>query len=213
MKTIFRIILGVFLLIFCMGTALAENAPRRIAVLPVIDQAGISSDLQAALEKRLADEVHVPLNEALQAVAYVPADESTAALQKLLAVPSATGTTHSRSQIDLAQEMKPLADALSADLVVVLLVTDCWEVYHQNYWDDDSTFYLESQAAVRLVGYDRRNDRIINEHANRFYRAEYSPEGTAAMLCGEAADEVLRKAMLKKAIFPLEGTEAKVQEK
>ncbi len=184
---------------FFTETALAASAeerkPLRVAVLPVYDETGsMTGEGLAKLQERLMRELHVPLNDTLKAVYYVPEEESQEALTALWK--GRTGKVrHPES------DMKPLADKLSADLVVLLDVTQYYERTYLNYWDDE--LCLECYAGLRIVGYDRRNDRVLSENASRWYNDSYNSFSTCDSLLMDGLDSMLQKLRLRTAIYPL----------
>lgn len=190
----FFLLTGLLLLLFS-STVLAAEAvrgPLRIAVLPVQDQSGwLERSAAEQLQDRLEREVHVPLNGALQAVVYVPEFESQTALESLQQEPG---------KARLQDRMKLLADKLSADLVVCLVVTDAYERYYTN-WEGD--LCIHGYAGQKLIGYDRRNDRVLNEGDSRWVNDTYSSSGSTADLLLQGLDDILQRLKLRRAIYPL----------
>lgn len=176
------IALAVWLLVFCMGTALAAPA-KRVVLLPLeTNGTGIYAETAEAMEIRLEKEFHVPLNGTLHIVELVPEAETEAALAEIRA------GLHGR-RVPLADWMKPLAEKLQADIVAGIVVTDFWEYQHVN-WRGDT--WLESRAGLTLIGYDKSRDNVIERPVSRWFRSEYSPDGTAPSLAMDGLEEVLQ---------------------
>ena len=197
MKKLLHICMLSLLLCFFAGTALAapaEKTPLRVAVLPVYDETGsMTEDGLQRLQDRVLRELYVPLNDTLKAVYYVPEEDSQDALEELM--------KGHKGKVYLESVMKPLADKLSADLVVLVDVTQCYERTYMNYWDDE--LYLECYAGLRLTGYDRRNDRVLHENASRWYNDSYNTSSDCEGLLMDGLDTILQKLKLRTAIYPL----------
>ena len=198
MKKLLYICMTLMAVCLFTGTALAaaasEKTPLRVAVLPVYDGTGSMTDEGLEqLQDRVMRELYVPLNDTLKAVYYVPEEDSQEALEGLM-----KGRT---GKVRLETMMKPLADKLSADLVVLVDVTQCYERTYMNYWDDE--LYLECYAGLRLTGYDRRNDRVLNENASRWYNDSYNSGSACESLLMDGLDSMLQKLKLRTAIYPL----------
>ena len=198
MKKLLYICMTLMAVCLFTGTALAaaasEKTPLRVAVLPVYDGTGsMTEEGLEQLQDRVMRELYVPLNDTLKAVYYVPEEDSQEALEGLM-----KGRT---GKVRLETMMKPLADKLSADLVVLVDVTQCYERTYMNYWDDE--LYLECYAGLRLTGYDRRNDRVLNEHVSRWYNDSYSSGSACESLLMDGLDSMLQKLKLRTAIYPL----------
>lgn len=198
MKKLLYICMTLMVVCLFTGTALAaataEKTPRRVAVLPVYDETGsMTEEGLQRLRNRVLRELYVPLNDTLKAVYYVPEEDSQDALEELM--------KGHKGKVYMESMMKPLADKLSADLVVLVDVTQCYERTYMNYWDDE--LYLECYAGLRLTGYDRRNDRVLHENVSRWYNDSYNASSDCEGLLMDGLDSVLQKLRLRTAIYPL----------
>ena len=186
------------LLLLAADTALASGTPKRIAILPIMTNGtGIYEETEYALQDRLEQEFHVPLNGTLKAVELLPEKDCREALA---AVDTELRQNQSGKRLHLEDEMKPLADKLQADIVVGLVVTNFWEYTHVN-WEGDT--WLESDVSLQLVGYNRAEDKVIHRSVSRSFHSEYALDGTASALAEDGLESLLREEKLHDLIFPL----------
>ena len=151
--------------------------PQRIALLTVgrLDMAE-QANLQAELQQRF----YVPLNGVLGAVEFVPAADCAQAL-------AASGC---REEKDLYAQLPQLAQAMKADLVVVLSVGNYDYSTYYNFWQDE--LYTRIDVSLRIIGYDRAANMRVERHASRFYNDTYTSAVTLESLARDTLDEVLR---------------------
>lgn len=203
MYRILRICLLIVLVVSMTAICFADSAvhTKRIAILPIIDQTGqLETELGARFTKQLQQEFYVPLNGTLKAVAFIPQESSMAVLEKIN-----MASIQGRKGQRLTQEkMKLLADDLQADVTVGLVVYEMYEIIHPDGRDGD--MYMESGVGLRLIGYDRKNDRFINTESSDYYLDEYEPAGTVRELSKNTISRLFQQAELKKCIFPLSET-------
>jgi len=190
----FRTLLMICL--FCLSTAVCfayeKQPPQRLAILPIAAPAAADSDLTSSLYESLAKELHVPLNATLQAVEYIPPAEISSAMAEL---------HYTVNDLQEPQHLRALAEKLQADLTVGLVVKDLYEYQFYSFWDH--ILILRSSVALQLIGYSRTEDKLLDFSARASYWDEYTPAGTIPELAKEALYNVLKKASLKKYIFPL----------
>ena len=174
--------------------AASSSSPKRIAILPVIRQAPAlyQPQLEITLAQLLKKELHVPLNGTLQAVEYINPDEIHAAIEDL---------RYDNTALQNPKNLKCLAEKLSADLVVCLLITDAEEFQYYAGWDH--TLILRSTAELQLTGWNRADDFIFSLKKRQSYHDEYTLAGTVPELAKEACWRLFKKAKLKDFIFPL----------
>jgi len=191
-----RFLILSMLILFCFSTqnafAYEKRPAKRLAILPIITCVPTEQSLQEILMHELKHELHVPLNDTLQAVEYIPAEEIASSMDEL----------HYSSQ-DLLNDKKlqVLNEKLHADITVGIAITDLYE--HRFYSSWKQAFTLQSGVSLHLIGYDRSNLQTIHVHASEAYMDEYSPAGELSTLTKTAVQELLQKAALKKLIFPL----------
>ncbi len=175
----------------CFGAA---SPPKRIAVLPVLRQTSAlyQPQLENTLAQLLKKELHVPLNNTLKAVVYLAPEEIQTAITEL---------GYDNAALKNPANLKCLAEKLSADLVVCLLITDVKEVQYSAGWDH--TLLLHSTAELQLTGWNRENDFTFSYNERQSYHDEYSLQGTVPELAKEACWRLFKKAKLKDFIFPL----------
>lgn len=201
-------------LLACGGTALAESSAtpaaetgtraqqaqrqtKRAAIVPLIDRTGgwLSQSGAARLMDRMDREFHIPLNETMHWVEFVNEDEAARALNDAI---SAQGK---KKKPELAA--RDAAQDLDADLVVFLVVDQCYQRILHGGWRWDGETYIESAVSLTVFGYDRVHDRTIRVPASRFERTDYHPSYEAEELALDALDEALREARATDAIYPL----------
>lgn len=188
-----------FLLVLLLSvTALAaERQPQRIAQFPLVIESWQqpSSDVQDELETKIDRALHVPLNDTLKAVEYIPEKNCLAAWDEV-----ESGLTGKARIKDMA---KPIAEKLNADLVVIPVVAGYGQYTTMSwYWDHD--MILHSYAEIQLVVYDRTTDKLVYKKSSDFYDDEYSTTGTASYLARNCMDNVIRDANLHGFLWPLD---------
>lgn len=187
-----------FLVLLLSVTALAaERQPQRIAQFPLVIESWQqpSSDVQDELETKIDRALHVPLNDTLKAVEYIPEKNCLAAWDEV-----ESGLTGKARIKDMA---KPIAEKLNADLVVIPVVAG-YEQYTTMSWYWDHDMILHSYAEIQLVVYDRTTDKLVYKKSSDFYDDEYSTTGTASYLARNCMDNVIRDANLHGFLWPLD---------
>ena len=174
-----------------------QRQTKRVAVIPLIDRTGgwLSRGGAARLMDRMDREFHIPLNETMHWVEFVNEDEAARALNDAI---SAQGK---KKKPELAA--RDAAQDLDADLVVFLVVDQCYQRILHGGWRWDGETYIESAVSLTVFGYDRVHDRTIRVPASRFERTDYHPSYEAEELALDALDEALREARATDAIYPL----------
>lgn len=164
------------------------RVPLRVAQFPLIINSYMtpSEEVEDKLNTQVDRALHVPLNQTLQAIDFVSDDDMEAAYDEV----GASANTKKLKNI-----VKPLAQKLNADLVVIPVLTsyEQWISYGW-YWDMDQI--LHSRASVTIVGYDAKKDEVFSKTASRFYDDRYSTAGEVSRLAWEAMDSALRDAKI-----------------
>lgn len=195
MKTkliIFPLLLCTFLLTASL-TCFAEQPPRRIAIVPTVSQTKTDfPEVKAYCDNELYQNLRIPLNGFLNLHEYIGPDDIAAALPEL----SEKNKLHKFT----ASRLKDAADQLNADLIIGFVLTDIGETRHAN-WDGEIILY--SYVNMELIGYDRRKDTFIKYRDNAYFHDEESSAGHVLNLSKSVADKLLKKADLRKDIFPL----------
>ncbi|MCR5438234.1 MAG: hypothetical protein K6F01_02140 [Selenomonas sp.] len=165
----------------------AERVPLRVVQLPLKVECGRvpSPAVLDRLEKQVDQSLHVPLNGTLNAVEYLPEGECFKALEEIDA----------GKGLKAKEVVKPLAEKLQADLVVMPILTG-YEQYTRMSFRWDRGLILHSYAAVEIVGYDRQSDEVFRKKASRWFHDEYSAAGEVSQLAWEAMDAALRDAAI-----------------
>ena len=188
-----KLLPALLVLILLTATAHAATTPVRIARLPIIFQSTIPDlETRTELEMKIARAVHIPLNKTLNYAEYLPTKDCTQALsdiwQRLRA---------ENKKSKLADAMRPLADALDADIVVCPVLLR-YSQYEMNGWDE---VILNSTARAELIVYDRRTDNLIDKKNSQMYRDALSTTGTADDLAKICFDKVIDDSKLRNLIL------------
>ena len=179
-----------------------QRQTKRVAIIPLIDRTGgwLSKAGAARLMDRMDREFHIPLNETMHWVEFINEDEASKALGEAL---SAQGK---KAKPEIAA--RDAAQILDADLVLFMVMEQCYQRMFYGGWRWDGETYIESSASLTVYGYDRRHDRLIRVPASRFERTDYHPAYEAEELAMDALDEALREAHATDAIYPLSSSDA-----
>lgn len=171
------------------AAAQTKQAQRHIVLLLPLLTSSVPDSVAEDMKSRIAKDFHVPLNETLQAVTYAdPAEMRRAAA----IIYNGKGA--------LADRILEAAGETEADYIVGLVVTAYDERSYIN-WKDERV--LHSYVALRLVGYDKARDLVVDIPASRSYNGEYTRSGTARILALFELDRALDKAAFRESLFPL----------
>ncbi|WP_455048351.1 hypothetical protein [Mitsuokella sp.] len=197
MRKVAAVCCFLFVLLLSVTALAAERQPQRIAQFPLVIESWQqpSSDVQDELETKIDRALHVPLNDTLKAVEYIPEKDCLAAWDEV-----ESGLTGKARIKDMA---KPIAEKLNADLVVIPVVAG-YEQYTTMSWYWDHDMILHSYAEIQLVVYDRTTDKLVYKKSSDFYDDEYSTTGTASYLARGCMDNVIRDANLHGFLWPLD---------
>ncbi|TYZ22236.1 hypothetical protein [Selenomonas ruminis] len=177
------------LLLWAAQVSAAERVPLRVAQLPLKIESYMvpSQNVRDSLEKQVDRSLHVPLNGTLKAVEYIPERECLKAWEQI--------TAAAGKRVKAKDIVKPLAEKLQADLVVLPILTG-YEQYTRMSFRWDRGLLLHSYAAVQIVGYDRQSDEVFRKGTSRRFDDEYSAAGEVSQLAREAMDDALRDAAI-----------------
>ena len=190
------------------NAAAQQNAehPLRIALVPVVDRTGgwISRGELDEILERMEKEIHVPLNETMHWVEYLPYSDVETAFND--------GLRKGSKKSAIIEAVRDVSETVPADLVICAVV----ETHYQHEfislnWDRD--FMVESIAALSLYVYDKKSDKVKDYHASRWERDEYSLAIEVQALTMDALEEVLRDADIRSYIFPISKDQKKILEK
>ena len=190
------VLLCAFLLIFSMN-CLANEAPRKIAIVPTVSQTGANyPDIEAYCDHELYQSLRIPLNGVLHRHEYLAKDKILTALPEILQPEKLHKFTPSK--------LKDVADELGADLIVGFVINDLGETRQFN-WHGKVILY--SYVTLELIGYDRQKDAFLHYRQHEYFQEEESAAGHVLNLAKTAADKLLKKADFRKDIFPLSSSE------
>ncbi|MDF2566228.1 MAG: hypothetical protein K0Q53_2632 [Massilibacillus sp.] len=188
-------ILSTFL-IFTTTCFASDRVPKRIAILPVINETGNAQpEIEQYIKAELEDKLHIPLNGILNIYEYIPKTDILKVLPEL-------NGPNKASKFDM-NRLKFAAEELSADLIVGIAITSLYE-HQYPHWEET---ILDSNVTLRLIGYDKTKDEFINLKSQESYNGEYILSGTIDALSHEALNKVFNKIDFKKDVFPIIPTE------
>lgn len=167
----------------------AVRQPLRVARLPLQLEGFMTpgQDVVDALERQIDRATHIPLNGVLQAASFLPEDDCEEAL--------AEACEQAGRRPKLKNIVKPLADKLQADLVIVPVLTAYEEYTTMSMFWDHATL-LHARAGIEMVLYDRTADKVIDRRAFRSFDDEYSTSGEASQLARDCMYQVLDETQL-----------------
>ena len=184
-------------MILMLMTSAASANPVRIARLPIIFNSTIPDyETCAELETKLARASHIPMNKTLQLAEYLPAEDSTQALQDLW-----QQMRFANKKARLQDAMRPLAQNLDADIIICPILLS-YSQYVGNLTGFGET-YLQSHVKVELIVYDRRADSLVDKKAAQMYNDTVSTTGTATFLAKLCFDKVIDDTKLRELIMSI----------
>lgn len=189
-----KFLVVLLVMILLAATASAETQPVRIARLPIIFRSTIPDlETRAELETKLERAVHIPLNGTLQLAEYLSSKDSAQVFNELW-----QKMTAENKKAKLGDAMRPLAEALDADLIICPVLKEYNQyVSFSAGWGET---VLNSNVRAELIVYDRRTDELIDKNASQFYRDAYSLRGTASFLSKICFDGVIEESRLRQII-------------
>lgn len=167
----------------------APVGQRHIVLLRPIAPRSMPISVVDAMKERVLRDFRVPLNETLRAVRYADDAEIEQAMRIIYG-----------GEGSLAERLKRAAEETDADYIAGFAVTEYRETTYRN-WKDE--LVLHSSVNLRLLGYDRARDLVVDLPASRSYHSEYSPSGTARILVLFEIDRLMDKADFRSTLFPI----------
>lgn len=170
----------------------AERTPLRVARLPLVIRSYMQPDAKTIerLETKIDRALHVPLNDVLNAVEFLPEGECEEAFADVFAE-----LKKNKRKAKLKEAMQPLAEQLNADIVVCPVLTDFDERIYMGGWD--MGLRIDSNAGVEIAGYDKRTGETFDKSRYRHYHDDYGTRGMAAYLAEECMDRAIDDAKLR----------------
>lgn len=175
-----------------------DARPVRIARVPIIFQSTVPDEKTCeAFETKIKRAIHIPLNGYLKVAEYLPMDNTARELNDLW-----QGLKAGNKKAKLADAMRPLADRLDADIIVCpVLVRYSQYVVGFSTWSGEQ--YIDSNAEVELIVYDRRTDDLRDKVASRMHHDTMSALGTAPYLANVCFDIVIEATKLRELIHAI----------
>ena len=171
-----------------------ESTPLKVARLPIIILSTTpNEDIMMGLERKIERAIHVPLNNTLNAIEYIPTNEATEALQKVWDKIYKKGR-----KVRLQDAMEPLAKKLDADIVICpVLRRFSQHVMVGTAMSLSSENHMISNAEVELIIYDRNIKELTSKKESRSYNGEESSWGSARFLAEDCLLKVIEQTKLR----------------
>lgn len=163
-----------------------QKQTLKVAILPVISTNHHYPQINQLLYNSLLEEMHVPLNDTLQAVEYIDENSIYSALQQ-------SNFTYNQN----LDTLKDTADLLDADIVVGYSIPTMYQHYYHSISHLDGSPLLNSYISVNLWAYYRPLNKIFKLSDRRQYFDEISTWGMLTELAKDASSNLNKKAELK----------------
>lgn len=163
-----------------------QNQTLRVAILPTLSNSHRYQDVNQLLYNNLIQEMHVPLNNTLQAVEYIDENSIYAAIKQ-------SNFTYNQN----LDTLKDTADLLDADVVVGYSIPTMYQHYFPSISHFDGSPLLNSYISINLWAYYRPLDKTFKLSDKRQYFDEISTWGMLTELAKDASSNLNKKAELK----------------
>ena len=176
-----------FLMLFSTCFAQAQQTqPLKVAIMPVVTDVSGQKNVKAQLYSALKQQMHIPLNDTLQAVEYIDAETVYIAMQK--------STFTNEQNLDT---LKRTADLLNADVIVGYSVPNMFQRYFHMASHLEGSPVINSYISLKLWAYYRPLDKTVEMSTTRSYLDTLSTFGTLPALADDASYYLNKKADLK----------------
>ena len=187
----FKKSLFLFCLLFLMlfSTCFAQtqqSQPLKVAIMPIVTNVSGQKDVKAQLYSALKQQMHIPLNDTLQAVEYIDAETVYIAMQK-------SNFTNEQN----LDTLKRTADLLNADVIVGYSVPNMFQRYFHMASHLEGSPVINSYISLKLWAYYRPLDKTVKMSTTRSYLDTLSTFGTLPSLADDASYYLNKKADLK----------------
>lgn len=163
-----------------------QNQTLRVAILPTLSNSHRYQDVNQLLYNNLIQEMHVPLNNTLQAVEYIDENSIYSAIKQ-------SNFTYNQN----LDTLKDTADLLDADVVVGYSIPTMYQHYFPSISNFDGSPLLNSYISINLWAYYRPLDKTFKLSDKRQYFDEISTWGMLTELAKDASSNLNKKAELK----------------
>lgn len=163
-----------------------QNQTLRVAILPTLSNSHRYQDVNQLLYNNLIQEMHVPLNNTLQAVEYIDENSIYSAIKQ-------SNFTYNQN----LDTLKDTADLLDADVVVGYSIPTMYQHYFPSISHFDDSPLLNSYISINLWAYYRPLDKTFKLSDKRQYFDEISTWGMLTELAKDASSNLNKKAELK----------------
>lgn len=176
-----------FLMLFSTCLAQAQQTqPLKVAIMPVVTDVSGQKNVKAQLYSALKQQMHIPLNDTLQAVEYIDAETVYIAMQK-------SNFTNEQN----LDTLKRTADLLNADVIVGYSVPNMFQRYFHMASHLEGSPVINSYISLKLWAYYRPLNKTVEMSTTRSYLDTLSTFGTLSSLADDASYYLNKKADLK----------------
>lgn len=183
-RTVLLLTLTILLMNWQMMVPAQAISPRKVAVLPVINNAGYwyTADFQV-IQDTIRGPFKFPYYE------LVSAEAANDAAKSFLA-------QHKGAKLSDEQTMTELAGILSADIVVVVEVVRVSLTEFGNFWDGD--YFLKSDIILKCYAFGARDKEYQVMKVTRFRIEPFGVDTNAPAFFKELTEQILVKLPYKR---------------
>lgn len=163
-----------------------QKQTLKVAILPTLSNSQRYPDVNQLLYNNLTQEMHVPLNDTLQAVEYIDENSIYVAIKQ-------SNFTYNQN----LDTLKDTADLLDADVVVGYTIPTMYQHYYHSISRLDGSPLLNSYISVNLWVYYHPLNKTFKISDRRQYFDEISTWGMLTELAKDASSNLNKKAELK----------------
>lgn len=175
-----------FLMLFNICFAQEQPKPLKIAIMPIATDVSGYKNVKAQLYNSLKQQMHIPLNDTLQAVEYINTETVYIAMQ------NSDFTNHQN-----LDTLKYTADLLNADIIVGYSVPNMFQRYFHVTSHLDGSPVINCYISLKLWAYYRPLDKTIDLSTNKNYLGSLTTSGLLPALASDASYYLNKKADLK----------------
>ena len=154
--------------------------------MPVVTDVSGQKNVKTQLYSALKQQMHIPLNDTLQAIEYIDAETVYIAMQK-------SNFTNEQN----LDTLKRTADLLNADVIVGYSVPNMFQRYFHMASHLEGSPVINSYISLKLWAYYRPLDETVEMSTTRSYLDTLSTFGTLPSLADDASYYLNKKADLK----------------
>lgn len=175
-----------FLMLFNICFAQEQTKPLKVAIMPIVTDVSGYKNVKAQLYNSLKQQMHIPLNDTLQAVEYIDTETVYIAMQN-------SDFTNNQN----LDTLKYTADLLNADIIVGYSVSNMLQRYFYLSSHLHGSPVINCYISLKLWAYYRPLDKTIDLSTNKNYLGSLTTSGLLPALASDASYYLNKKADLK----------------